>query len=73
MTPNPKLDLCFSSGQRRDAAGGPDNEEDDDCRRETHSTLQARRGDVFSYNTCSVLSSVSRHWCGGVCEVAEGM
>lgn len=65
MTPNPKLDLCVSSGQRRDAVGGPDNEEDNDCRRETHSTLQARRGDIFSYRTCSFLSSlVSRHFKG---------
>lgn len=45
------LTLHFSpSGQRRDAAWSTDDQEDGDCWREAHCTLQARGGDVFSYH-----------------------
>lgn len=47
---NSELFFFFSSsGQRGDSAGGPDNQEDGDSRREAHRTLQTCRGDFFSY------------------------
>lgn len=44
------LTLFFfpSSGQRGDAAGSADDQEDSDCRREAHRTLQTCWGDLFS-------------------------
>lgn len=48
------LNLTFAppSGQGGDAAGGADDQEDDDCGRAAHRSLQTGWGDLFAAHIC---------------------